>query len=257
MDLAKEINEQDAEYVNDFTAYESYVEYRAWIETSAHGFKVQLTLPSREHLKAFDGVMTRRKGKAGHRYQIVVSGDKVDTKRFETQFWGRGWSEQKGTHIALHFAGSDVMWWKQQRTKDQGEAEERGDRFYVILLEVGDDERIINQRHLREAEARAYAGMERGVAQEVAEASGKPLKGGPKSQNAARMLREDDFLMWLNHASRYREYGPFSTYADAHELVITTLQMDSFKQFDVNEFFWGQFQQLFKVPYMGWLGTDA
>jgi hypothetical protein len=247
--------QEDQDYVSQWVAFEGYVELRAWIETSSNGFKVQLTLPSREDLEYFDGVMARRKGVGGHRYKIIAtSDDAFGTRVMDCQFWGRGWSETKGTHIALHFIDNDVTFWKSLKTRDQGDSEIPGERFYVVLMEYADDDTIVNQSLLQKLSARAEAGLEQGTladARERAEDAGADMpKGGPRSQNAAKLLKEQGFLDWLNQHEQHKKAGPFSTYEDAHAYVLARIDMKSFRQFDVNELFWSNFEIVFKKPYI-------
>jgi len=230
--MADELTDGQIELVDNYIAYEGIVEVKKWMDMSAHGFKVTLAIGHRHELDAFDGVMYRRKGKAGHIYQIVLY--KADTgeiaREMECQFWGRNWSETGGASIALHFGGDDQRWWMlETKTADQGEAEDSGNRFRIMMME-----KDIDTGHL------VHQGMARAVEAADKEARGQeaianqpePLKGGKHSKHVARFMQDLDFNEWLNNESIYKSEGPFHTTADIDALVKDKIGMRSKVELD-------------------------
>ena len=240
-----EITDREAAQVEEHIAYEADVELWKWLESSSAGFKVMLFLPARDDLDSFDGVMKRRKGKAGQIYKCVLS--EFETGRviaqMECQFWGRNWSETNGASIALHFHGeSAVNFWKDQKTRDQGDSETPGLQFRILMMEMDDQGMVVNQRKAEAFERASQATRAR--AQDMSH-------GGPKSQNAARLLKDPDFLTWLNKASIYQNQGPFD-FESADALVKRRLEITSKIELDRDQAAWQNFVIDFKRPFTKW-----
>jgi hypothetical protein len=248
--MTEELSSQEAAVVNRYTAWEGEVELMRWQETSSAGFKVILRLPSRQDLDAFDGVMKRRKGKAGHLYRVIF----FDTERTgqelrstESQFWGRNWGEGVGASLALHFDHADMIWWKDQKTRDQGDPEIEGLRTRLLMMELSDDSRLVDQAAARAAEK----------AMEPKPAP-KPI-GGAQSKRVAMWMQNKDTMDWLN-SSVYRPQGPFFDMDDVDALLKKELRFASKAELDHDPELLEKFNMKFYHPCMDWntrRGTQA
>jgi len=246
--MSDELSEGDLKQIGEYTVYEGNVELWRWQETSSAGFKVVLKLPQRSDLDYFDSMVARRKGKAGHLFQCVLwplDGDANWQKQMEAQYWGRNWSETIGATFALHFHGDDQRWWKTHGTRDQGEPEIPGFELRILIMERGDDGRLINQ-----ARARAVTAGQQRIAAEREKP--EPIKGGPKSKNVAIWMQDTDVLEWLNEASIYQNQGPFESAADIDALVKAVCQIDSKREFDHNPAAFESWENQFNRPFLQW-----
>jgi len=193
--MTTDLSQHQIEEAERHIAYEGNVDLVKWIDTSSHGFKITLGLSNRNQLDFFDGVMTMRKSRGGQRYHAILQPyvtdidhgrhpDPESQVQQEWQFCGRGWSESSGAHIAVHIGDrTTIAYWRQQKAGDQVEAEKRGQLFYVMLLELQDDETIVNQEfRSRVVEPPAP-------------------KGGPRSKAVARLIADPEFAQWMNYAS--------------------------------------------------------
>jgi hypothetical protein len=234
----------------DHIAYEGVVELRKWIDTSAQGFKLTLGLSNRNQLDQFDGVMSMRKSRGGQRYHAIIqpywttsTGErKPDSSQMvqqEWQFAGRGWSEGSGAHIAIHIGDREpIIWWRQKKCADQVEAEARGGIYYIMLLELDDDETIVNQEK-----------RDRVIPPELP-------KGGPRSKAVARTILDPEFGLWLNKRSLYRALEDPCRYdlpAKRDALVKRTCGMASKVELDNgNEAAWQMWELQFLRPFIQW-----
>jgi len=245
-----DLTDMDVARIEDHIAFEGNVELKKWIDTSAHGFKITLSLENRQRLDSFDGVMAMRKSRGGQRYQAIVTpywvnidhGRQPDeTQAFvqEWQFCGRGWSESGGAHIAVHLGDSDaIQWWRMKKAADQVEAGERGSEYLIMLLELDDDETIVNQTKRQVAIAPP------------------PDKGGPRSKHVARMIQDPEFGLWLTRYSLYASHEEPYKYdltANRDALVKRVCGMVSKVELDNgNETAWQKWDSQFKTPFIKW-----
>lgn len=237
-----DITSEQKQVVDRYTAWEGEVELVRWQETSSAGFKVVLRLPSRKDLDAFDGVMKRRKGKAGHLYRVIfydTDRDGRELRSTESQFWGRNWAEGAGASLALHFDMNDMVWWKDQKTRDQGDPEIPGLTVRLLMMELGDDSRLIDQAAARAAEKTFEP-----------KPAPKPV-GGSQSKKAAMWMQNHDTMHWLNN-SIYRNQGPFVDMADVDAVVKNTLQFSSKVELDHDSNLLEQFNKRFIRPCIDW-----
>lgn len=250
--MSEEPTEYELQHAEQHVAYEGVVDLRKWIDTSAHGFKITLGLSGRDQLDAFDGVMTMRRSRGGQRYHAIIqpysmvhSGeskpDADQQRQQEWQFAGRGWSESAGAHIAVHLGDAEaIAYWRAQRAGDQVEAEERGKCFYIMLLELDDNEEIVHQQR-----------RERAVVPR--------LVGGPRSKAVAMMLQDPDFLTWLSDHSLHRQlidclgdHRQFNAQA-ADQFMKTVCGIESKREFDHSERAWVSWETQFHRPFIQWL----
>ena len=224
------------ERIERYIVFESQVWLNGWIDTSGHGFKITLGLPSRAELDAFDGTMKRRKRKGGQRYHMILTpltGNIEEVPQHEVQFCGRGWNETKGAHIALHVPDlTDQHWWRIRKAGDQ-----EGECFTgnIILMEIGDDEVIIDQT-MRDRAERAE------------------LKGGPRSKHVARMLQDLEFQQWLDKVSIYQNLESpfdFSNFEECDALMKDVCGIKSKIEFDNNgDAAWQIWENQFQRPFI-------
>jgi len=231
------------ERIERFIVFESKVELLHWEDTSQWGFKIKLALASRGELDSFDKTMKRSKKRGGQRYHCILYGE--FNRQFEAQFCGRGWAESVGAHVALHVPDlDDQLYFRESKTRDQGEKEIPGRVFDIMLMEVGDDEQIIDQ-----------------TARERAE---RPV-GGPRSKAVAMMLQDLDFNRWLSCHSIYRrpaarpdDPAACYTFEDADAIMKNVCGIESKVEFDNgNEAAWKIWETQFKAPFIRYLGPRA
>ena len=248
-------SEKMLEYAEQHVAYDGNVDLTKWVDTSQWGFKITLGLSNRAQLDFFDGVMTMRKNRGGQRYQAVIapfvttadgerSPDMDDLTQQEWQFCGRGWSESKGAHIALHIGDIEAIeFWRGQTASDQVESK-RGAMFYVLLLELEDDETIVNQQK-----------RDRVV----------PVKdqhGGPRSRKVGMMLSDPDFQEFLKHSIYASNEDPFifDDPKKVDQLIKRVCAIESKKQFDVGvsaESHWEIFETQFQRPFIQYMQRSS
>jgi len=227
------------ERIERFIVFEGRVELLHWEDTSSHGFKIKLGLESRAELDPFDGTMKRRKKRGGQRYHCILYGE--FNRQLETQFCGRGWAETQGAHVALHVPDlTDQQWFRESKTRDQGEKEASGRRYDLMLMEIGDDEIIIDQTMRDRAEA--------------------PV-GGPRSKAVAMMMQDDEFLEWMTCRSIYGRPDAIIgdstgryTFEDVDALVKNICGIKSKVELDNgNEQAWMLWERQFKGPFLRWM----
>lgn len=233
----KELDLTTVERIEQYIAFEGRVELLRWEETSQWGFKIKLGLTARVCLDWFDNTMKRSKTRGGQRYHCIFTntGDNED-RQLEAMFCGRGWAETQGAHIALHIPDpSDAEWWKLQTANDQREKEERGAVWDLLLLEIGDDEIIINQKYRKKAE--------------------EPLKGGPHSKAVAMLLQDQDFQWWLIGPCLWTKGGDLdlSTFDGRDELVKRVCKIKSKVEFDHDEQAWERWNTQFHRPFIQYM----
>jgi hypothetical protein len=215
----------------------------SWQDTSNWGFKIRLGLMDRGQLDYFEGVMNMRKSRGGQRYHVILSDEDGEILRqFEAQFCGRGWSEGKGAHIALHIGELEtISFFRQETTRDQGETETPGSNYDIMMMELDDSEAIINQ-----AKRARAAGV----------VDPQP-KGGPRSKAVAMMLQDEEFLEWLARRSIYKRFNlAVYTPAEADELVKRKLMIESKVQLDTDpntDELWQRWEINFHRPYLHYL----
>jgi len=222
-----ELNERQIAQAEQHIAFEGKLGFEKWIDTSAFGFKITFSLEGRHQLDAFDGVMSYRAKRGGQRYMAICqpywqpdgpgTPKKADaSQQFvdEWQFAGRGWSESGGAHIAIMVAERrSIGVWKLRKAGDQMTDDTGPRHYYVMLLELDDDETIVNQTK-RE---RVVAPAER--------------PGGPRSKAVARLLLADDFGEWLDQRSIYA-VGYAQTTAQRDETIKKVCAITSKREFD-------------------------
>lgn len=244
--MSGDLTAAQARRAEDHIAYEGVVELLSWQDTSNWGFKIRLGLMDRGQLDYFDGVMTMRKSRGGQRYHCILMDEGEILRQFEAQFCGRGWSEGKGAHIALHIGELEtITFFRNETTRDQGETETPGSNYDIMMMELGDDEAIVNQ-----AKRARAAGV----------VDPQP-KGGPRSKAVAMMLQDFEFLHWLSHRSIWAvcddtfhriEYNPIT----ADELVKKKLRITSKKELDLSadsDELWEAWENQFHRPFLHYL----
>lgn len=247
--MSGDLTARQVQTAEDHIAFEGAVELLSWQDTSNWGFKIRLGLSHRGELDYFDGVMTMRKSRGGQRYHCILMEDGEILHQFEAQFCGRGWSEGKGAHIALHIGELDtITFFRNEVTGDQGETETPGTLYEIMMMELGDDEMIVNQ-----AKRARAAGV----------VDPQP-KGGPRSKAVGMMLNDFDFIHWLSYRSLWAvcdgdgvriEYNP----ATADELVKRTLKISSKKELDhgnaelSSDDVWMRWETQFHRPFLHYL----
>jgi len=228
-----ELSKEQINKIEEYIAYEGAVILANWIETSAHGFKIQLSLSSRAELDPFDKTMKRSKKRGGQRYQMILQGDQPI--QMEALFCGRGWSETKGAHIALHIPDiDDQRFFRGLNTLDQD-----GDECFtgnIMLLEVGEDEIVINQKRRDKADP-------------------VPV-GGPRSKAVAILLQDPDFILWLNTVSLHRNLDHpdyYNTFKTRDLMVKNRLGIKSKIELDNgNDQAWNLWEIQFHRPFILW-----
>jgi len=246
-----ELSQAQIEKIEEYIAFEGQVELLHWEDTSQWGFKVKLGLTARVCLDWFDNTMKRSKHRGGQRYHCIfydVNGG-IDTEnnvnsspQIEALFCGRGWAESSGAHIALHIPDVDAQrWFRGFNTRDQGEKEGRGVEWSVLLLEIGEDEIIINQKRRGKADP--------------------PPVGGPRSQAVARMLQDSEFICWMSFHSIYGK--PVKPPDGSVELPYSFEEADSFVKNicgfkskieldNGNDQAWNLWERQFHRPFIQW-----
>ena len=217
------------ERIERFIVFEAKVELLHWEDTSQWGFKIKLGLPSRADLDPFDKTMKRSKKRGGQRYHCIIYGE--FNRQFEAMFCGRGWAETAGAHIALHIPDlDDQLWFRESRTRDQGEKEVPGRVYDIMLMEIGDDEIIVDQTTVQRLEA---------------------LKGGPKSKAVAMLLQEADFIGWLDRKSIYAHaFDHVRTLDERDCLVKDVCKIESKAEFDHKPEAWEIWETQFHRPFI-------
>lgn len=245
-----ELTQQQIDQAESHIAYEGTVEFKKWIDTSAHGFKVTLGLESRAELDAFDGVMTMRRKRGGQRYHAIVQpywypdgkntpGEPDPSQQFqeEWQFAGRGWAETQGAHIAIHIGDrSAIAHWRLRTAADQVEAEVGGSKYYILLMELDDDETIINQTK------RARAIEE------------PPPKGGARSRQVARLILDPDFAQWLHERSAYKNDAKLQELGDDAYVKMAIGCQSKIELDHGNERAWELWERQFHGPFIRSMG---
>ena len=228
-----ELSKEQINKIEEYIAYEGAVILANWIETSAHGFKVQLSLSSRAELDPFDKTMKRSKKRGGQRYQMILQGDQPI--QMEALFCGRGWSETKGAHIALHIPDiDDQRFFRGLNTIDQGDVESAV-WWNIMLLEVGEDEIIINQKRRDKADP-------------------VPV-GGPRSKAVAILLQDPDFALWMDRKSIHADTGETRTVDQRDSVVKNRCGFKSKVELDNgNEQAWQLWERQFHGPFIKWMG---
>ena len=224
----KELDLTTVERIERFIVFEGKVELLHWEDTSQWGFKIRLGLESRADLDPFDKTMKRSKKRGGQRYHCILYGE--FNRQFEAQFCGRGWAETAGAHVALHVPDhQDQLWFREAKTRDQGEKEVPGRGYDLMLMEIGDDEVLIDQTRREKAEA--------------------PI-GGPRSKAVAMLLQDDDFGRWVQDKSLWSHRSIY----DLDALIKEVCGMKSKVELDNgNEAAWEQWNVQFHRPYIQWL----
>lgn len=240
--MSGDLTQAQAQRAEDHIAYEGTVELLSWQDTSNWGFKIRLGLMDRGQLDYFEGVMNMRKSRGGQRYHCILMDEGEILRQFEAQFCGRGWSEGKGAHIALHIGELEtIAFFRQETTRDQGETETPGSNYDIMMMELGDDETIVNQ-----AKRARAAGV----------VDPQP-KGGPRSKAVAMMLQDPDFQEWVDRRSIYAqgiEYRRSPLQLD--ELVKKIVRIESKREFDdsdVGEELWLRWETNFHRPFLHYL----
>lgn len=183
-----ELTQAQIEKIEEYIAFEGQVELLHWEDTSQWGFKIKLGLTARVCLDWFDKTMKRSKKRGGQRYHCIFTGGEYE-RQIEALFCGRGWAETSGAHIALHVPDvDDQRWFRGFNTRDQGEKEDRGAEWGVLLLEVGEDEIIINQKRREKTDP--------------------PPVGGARSKAVAMMMQDQEFRVWLDQVSIHKLSQP-------------------------------------------------
>ncbi len=162
-----------------------------------------------------------------------------EDRQIEALFCGRGWGEAAGAHIALHVPDiDDQRWVRGFNARDQVEKEHHGMTWGILMLEIGEDEIIINQKRREKADP--------------------PPVGGPRSQAVARMLQDQDFCMWLEHASLWGQGKTWRlennrTLKERDALVKSICGFKSKIELDNgNEQAWNQWERQFHRPFIQW-----
>lgn len=240
--MSGDLSQAQVQRAEDHIAYEGTVELLSWQDTSNWGFKIRLGLQDRGHLDYFDGVMTMRKSRGGQRYHCILMDEGEILRQFEAQFCGRGWSEGKGAHIALHIGELEtIAFFRNETTRDQGEAEDPGSNYDIMMMELGDDEGIVNQ-----AKRARVAGV----------VDPQP-KGGPRSKAVAMMLQDEEFREWLARRSIYKRFDILEyEFDDADRLVKKVLGINSKVQMDTDpnsDDLWAKWEISFHRPFLHYL----
>jgi hypothetical protein len=233
----KELDLTTIERIERFIVFEGKVELLHWEDTSQWGFKIKLGLASRAELDHFDKTMKRSKKRGGQRYHCILYGE--FNRQFEAQFAGRGWAETQGAHIALHIPDlDDQLFWRESKTRDQGEKEIPGRSCDLILMEIGDDEIVIDQTRREQVEL--------------------PI-GGPRSKAVAMLMQDPDFIEWMDHKSLYRvdfrkPDQPERTGESRDKAMKAICGIKSKVEFDNgNEQAWMLWERQFHRPFIQWL----
>ena len=251
-DALDELSERQIAMAEEHVAFEGKLGFEKWIDTSAYGFKITLSLEGRHQLDAFDGVMSYRAKRGGHRYMAICQPywqpdgpgtpkKPDDSQQFvdEWQFAGRGWSESKGAHIAVMVADRQaISRWKLRTAGDQVTDDTGPRHYYVMLLELDDDETIVNQ-----------AKRERVVAPPTP-------KGGPRSKAVARMLQDPDFANWMDNHSIHSDYlGPHDRTLEQRDgMMKAKCGIKSKIEFDNgNEEAWQAWETQFHRPFIQYM----
>ena len=230
-----ELTQAQIEKIEEYIAFEGQVELLHWEDTSQWGFKIKLGLSARVCLDWFDNTMKRSKKRGGQRYHCILTGN--TDRQIEALFCGRGWAETQGAHVALHIPDfDDQRWFRGFDTRDQGEKEDRGSMWNILLLEVGEDEIIINQKRRQKADP-------------------VPV-GGARSKAVAMLLQDADFIHWLDKKSLWTTGGDLDlrTFGERDALAKEVCGFKSKVELDNgNEEAWVRWEQQFHRPFIQWL----
>lgn len=218
-------------------AFHGRVELLKWAHTSGQGFRVWLLLEGWDDLGYFRGLARRGRRRAGQRFhcswQTDEQGRLIEDAPDEAWFSGGNWSTQGGATITLTFTRDDLeTWFDYQVTRDQRD-KASGDRFFLGLVELGDDERPVDQASIAWWES---------------------LKGGPHSKAVAMRCQEPDFHRFAGHVLRLDR--PATT-AEAEAWVKQKCRAPSKKLFDhpdpvSGEDYWERYRRLVERPFITW-----
>ena len=126
-----------------------------------------------------------------------------------------------------------IAWWRQKRCADQVEAEHRGNIYYIMLLELAEDETVINQRKRNMV------------------VPPPPDKGGPRSKAMARMMHDLDFIEWLCNISVHKGRITVATFDSIDKLVKNTIGIKSKVELDNgNPQAWTLWEAQFHRPFI-------
>lgn len=152
----------------------------------------------------------------------------------EVQFAGYNDSNTQGARVVFWLPDPEQLnYFRGIVTKKGGKA---GQRFMMVLVEIGDDEQPIDQ-------AKA-AGLEDAV------------KGGPLSQHAGRLCKDSDFQRWVAaEGGDKRTFGYAMGEDGARAFIIETCKVDSRKDLDHDRRAAQAYENFVRRPFVQWLGT--
>lgn len=154
----------------------------------------------------------------------------------EVQFAGYNDSNTQGARITFWLPDPDQLaYFRAIVTKKGGKA---GQRFMLVLVEIGDDEQPVDKAQ--------EAAFERAV------------KGGPLSQHAGRLCKDADFQRWAAaDGGDKRSFGYAMSEDGARLFIIETCRIKSRTELDHDQRAAQAYETLVRRPFVKWLGVEA
>lgn len=230
---------------------EPYVAYHGWcklknaIDSHATGFKIQLRLNEENDYKLFKDVTKRRKGKAGHLYQMQWRVDGDGNKSFTSMdVWFLGWTVSHSNGAVVAFQIEDHSKWHFFREMLAIDAhDENPASLEILLFELDQEGKPINQKQRARLE--------------MLHRKRKFPKGGVQSKRAARLGQNPDFLMYL--ATEMGKHAPTGGPLSANDVAVYIYEcasIDSRAQLDHDEEALARFETNVMSPFNRWRGQQ-
>lgn len=150
----------------------------------------------------------------------------------EAQLADYGETANGGPYVKLRL--NDATELDPFRGQDRAAKNKAGKRYILMLVEVADDEKPVDQHKAQQAER---------------------VKGGPRSKRAARLCLEVDFASFVSASSpTFRKaHAHLSDTEFCRQYILETCRIDSRAQLDHNDRAAHLFEKSVIGPYMQWL----
>lgn len=151
----------------------------------------------------------------------------------EVQFCGWADNHTSGPRVTFWLAdGDQLSFFRALTTKKGGRA---GQRFYMTLVEIQDDERPVDQEKRRQIE--------------------EATRGGPLSKHAAMLCRDEAFRRWL--AEMEQMDASDVTEEIAADWIRGQCGVESRAELDHNVGAAQKYHNLVREPFIEWLGESG
>ena len=151
----------------------------------------------------------------------------------EVQFCGWADNHTAGPRITFWLPDGELLNFFRRLTMKKGGRS--GQRFYMTLVEIDDQDQPVNQeakRHLEDA-----------------------MKGGSLSKHAARLCRDEDFRAWIEEIEQF-ESGVV-TEDRAAEWIRARCNVESRAELDHNVGAAQIYHNMIRRPYLDWLNPGG